>query len=130
MQNLEVRMSADGRHAKLLSPFTVSGNGYKIVVPAGFETDFASIPRLFWRICPPWDRHMRAAVVHDYLYSFGEARGLPDDSHISGCSFGRVSRKKADWIFLDLMRRLKVPLWKRSAIWAAVRAFARNRFGK
>ena len=41
--------------------------GVIIVVPEKYKTDFASIPRLFWRLFPkdgPW---MQAAVVHDYL---------------------------------------------------------------
>ena len=45
----------------------------RFVVPAGFETDFASIPRLFWRVAGyPCDKHHRcAALLHDYLYALG-----------------------------------------------------------
>lgn len=45
-----------------------------ITVPAGFVTDFASIPVLLWRILPPVGAYDRAAVVHDYLYFLG---GMP-----------------------------------------------------
>ena len=45
-----------------------------VVVPAGFATDFASVPRAFWRLLPPFGEYMLAAVVHDYLYAVG-ARG-------------------------------------------------------
>ena len=38
-----------------------------IVVPAGYRTDFASIPRIFWRLMPPGGQYREAAVVHDYL---------------------------------------------------------------
>ena len=40
----------------------------KIEVPAGFETDFASVPRipLFYTLFG--DRAHRESVVHDYLY--------------------------------------------------------------
>lgn len=41
----------------------------QIVVPMGFVTDFASIPRMFWTILPKWGRYGRAAIVHDYLYT-------------------------------------------------------------
>ena len=48
------------------SPMTLS----TVVVPSGFMTDFASIPRLLrWLYSSnsaPWQR---AAVLHDYLYS-------------------------------------------------------------
>ena len=38
-----------------------------IVVPAGFETDLASVPRAAWALIAPWDV-ARAAIVHDILY--------------------------------------------------------------
>jgi hypothetical protein len=38
-----------------------------IRVPVGYRTDFASIPRFFWRILPPAGRYGKAAVVHDWL---------------------------------------------------------------
>ena len=42
---------------------------YKSVrVPIGFVTDFASIPRLFWRALRPDGEYSYAAVIHDYLY--------------------------------------------------------------
>ena len=73
-------------------------------MPAGFETDFASVPRLFWRVVPPWGRYSPAAVVHDYLYHTG-----------------KVSRIAADRVFLELMAALGVPLWKRQVMYWAVR---------
>ncbi len=38
-----------------------------IIVPAGYRTDFASIPRFFHRVLPPVGKYSRAAVVHDWL---------------------------------------------------------------
>jgi hypothetical protein len=38
-----------------------------IVVPAGFVTDFASIPRSLWSELSPVGEHERAAIVQDYL---------------------------------------------------------------
>lgn len=45
--------------------------GEKIItVPDGFETDLASIPRLFWSIDSPSDGFsMTPAIIHDYLYT-------------------------------------------------------------
>ena len=40
----------------------------EVVVPEGFVTDLASIPRLFWQALRPEGRYAFAAVVHDYLY--------------------------------------------------------------
>lgn len=40
----------------------------KGTVPAGFVTDFASIPRGAWVLLPRYARYGPAAIVHDYLY--------------------------------------------------------------
>jgi hypothetical protein len=104
---LQVEILPNGRSARLIQPYRVGTAAGRIIdVPQGFETDFASVPRLFWRIVPPWGRYSPAAVVHDYLY------------HTS-----KVSRKEADGIFLELMARLAVPRWKRYVMYWAVRLF-------
>lgn len=43
--------------------------GVLIIVPAGFETDLASIPRMAFVLTPPVGDYDYAAVVHDYLYT-------------------------------------------------------------
>lgn len=105
---IRVEASPDGRTWTLLEPYQtyVCGN-YLIRVPKGFQTDFASIPRLFWRVCPPWDKHLPAALVHDYLYYTGEK-----------------SRKWADLVFLEMMERCQVSWWKRRTMYRAVRLCA------
>lgn len=94
------------RTFRLVRPFRVRALGKIYEVPIGFETDFASVPRIFWRIIPPWGCWSPAAVVHDYLYAH------------NGCS-----RKKADQIFLDIMIQLEVPKWPRTLMYWAVRLF-------
>lgn len=38
-------------------------------IPAGFETDFASVPRLFWVFVAPTDEFIRIpSLIHDYSY--------------------------------------------------------------
>jgi hypothetical protein len=39
-----------------------------VIVPAGFVTDFASIPKVFWSALKPDGEYAHAAVFHDYLY--------------------------------------------------------------
>lgn len=52
---------------KLLSPLVFEGSA-KFIVPTEFETDFASVPRFFWRICPPVaGNHAEPSVLHDYM---------------------------------------------------------------
>jgi hypothetical protein len=103
--SLQVELLPGGRCVRLIRCFKVTlAVGRMITVPTGFETDFASVPRLFWRLIPPWGRYSAAAVVHDYLYATAS-----------------VTRYEADRIFLDLMKRLGVPLWKRRLMYRAVR---------
>lgn len=76
-----------------------------ISVPAGVETDFASIPRLFWPVIGhPADQYAQAAVLHDWLYRMHT-----------------VSRKRADELFLEAMEVLGVAAWRRRVMWLAVR---------
>ena len=39
-----------------------------LVVPRGFVTDLASVPRVFWSLFRPDGSYAYAAVLHDYLY--------------------------------------------------------------
>lgn len=81
-------------------------SGARISVPEGFETDFASVPRIFWTILPPDGEYTQAAVLHDYLYNTK-----------------KFSRKYSDDIFLMAMEALGVALWKRNIMYRAVRMF-------
>ena len=66
----------------------------RITVPAGFETDFASIPRIVWSWLSPEDPVILfPSIVHDYLYSMrGMVEGLP-----------AVTREQADDVLRDAM---------------------------
>lgn len=77
-----------------------------IIVPTGFETDGASIPRPLWWFLPTWGRYSRAAVVHDYL-----------------CRTKTPSRRKADAVFFDAMVECGVNVTVRW-MWLSVRLYA------
>lgn len=98
----------DGRRWRLFESFGYSTrSGRRITVPKGFNTDFASVPRMFWRIFPPTGEGVpygKAAVIHDFLYA---TNGL--------------SREAADRIFLEAMTDLKVGWFTRRTLWLAVR---------
>lgn len=53
-----------------------------ISVPAGFVTDLATIPRIFWTLLPPDGKYAKAAIIHDYLYdnALRTKKGRPDFS--------------------------------------------------
>lgn len=77
-----------------------------IDIPAGFETDLASIPRSFMGLIPVNGKHRNAAIVHDYLYVKKP---------------GWCSRSIADAVFLEAMEVLGESRWRRNAMYAAVR---------
>jgi hypothetical protein len=90
---------------ELLEDFVAEWRGWKITAKAGFKTDGASIPRLFWRVVGhPWGHFLPAAVFHDLLY---ETERFP--------------RPQADRCFLDLLEALDVPWVQRHAMYASVR---------
>jgi len=75
-----------------------------IVVPAGFVTDFASIPRVLWSELSPVGEHMRAVIVHDYLYWFQPCE-----------------REETDNLLMIAMREGGVPDLQRGAVYTGVR---------
>lgn len=77
-----------------------------ILVPEGFVTDFASIPKIFQPIIKPDGPHAKAAVIHDYCY-------------YTAC----YSKIRSDQIFLEAMRVLNIEEWKRNVMFTAVLLF-------
>lgn len=108
-------VSGRSRHGRqlvrLLTPLTYhvghADSDEVITVPKGYETDFASVPRMFWGLIPPLGAYARPAIIHDYLYDAGGLR--------------RYTRKQCDEIFKEAMDVVGVPAWKRNLMFAAVR---------
>ena len=88
-------------------------SGDSVVVPVGFVTDFASIPKIFWSILPNWGPYGKAAIIHDYLY-FSHNR----------------TKDEADNIFLEGMLVLGVPPWKANIIYQSVHFFGESSYKK
>jgi hypothetical protein len=118
--------------AKLLSAFSYDvggkGSGETLTVPAGYLTDFASVPQPFWNIEPPLGDAGKAAVVHDALYSTA-------GTMLIGGFCGRTRKKpyaraEADGIFDEALAVLAVPAWKRALLWAAVRVGGAGGWGR
>lgn len=63
-------LRADADKSQLVQDFRVLVDGERIVVPAGYVSDWASIPRPLWWIWPPtYGPARHGAWVHDYIYS-------------------------------------------------------------
>ncbi len=89
----------------LVLPLRYVDEKLEIVVPAGFETDLASIPRPLWSFLPAWGRWSRAAVLHDWLYFGDRSRG----------------RRFADDLFYQALVRSGVNRLKSGLFWVSVR---------
>lgn len=47
---------------------TFDGEPYRFIIPEGFITNFASVPKIFWNIFHPTDDGMLvASCIHDYV---------------------------------------------------------------
>lgn len=94
-------------------------DGEYVEVPEGYTTDFASVPKAFHWLLPPYHPdYGKAAVVHDYLCSKRLIK-RPGNGSVRLCP-----RVEADLIFYQAAKVLGSPAWKRSVMWAAVRLYA------
>src|SRR4051812_33768138 len=97
------------------------GRDQTITVPAGFVTDFASVPQFMYWLIPSYGQYTNAAVVHDYL-----CVQLERAWH---CEFGKdmtfvrapANPVDTDGIFRRIMREEGVPLVRRWLMWTGVR---------
>ena len=78
--------------------------GLQVIVPKGFITDFASVPRVPVIYFAFGDRAHHESVLHDALYKTGT-----------------VSRKMADAVFLEAMKARGKKWWIRTGMWWGVR---------
>lgn len=99
----------NGTRWKLLEDFVYESDYLQatVTVPAGFVTDFASIPRFFWRVLPKTE-FGPAAVVHDWL-----------------CNVAGFDRKSADLVFEEALKLLGAPGWRVWVMYRGVRIGAR-----
>lgn len=85
--------------------------GRVITVPEGFPTDLASTPRIPLIYEAFGNIAVRAAVVHDYLYTSG-----------------RESRAVADAVLREAAEATGVSWWKRWGMWVGVRIGGSSRY--
>lgn len=96
---------------RLVTPLIFeAGNGAIYEVPTGFETDFASVPRLPMLYALFGDTAHAAAVVHDYLCRV----------YYPQCM---ISWRAAADVFLEAMEASGIPAWRRIPMYWAVRLY-------
>lgn len=98
---LEGRFEDNRRKFTISTDFIFQDGDVRIVVPAGFTTDWNSVPELLWAYFSPWD-YPEAGLVHDWLYRSpnGRSRAQCDDVHrrilhLLGC---RWSKRQVIWL--------------------------------
>ena len=113
MSKLLVKDLMNGKF-ELISDYIYQIEERVIRVPKSFVTDYASIPRIFRAIVLPYGKHSGASVVHDYLYS-------------KSCELN-IERKKADKIFLEILKEEGVNPILARLMYIAVRVFGKIRY--
>lgn len=93
---------------ELLEPLAYRGRRQRFVVPAGFRTDLATVPRVVVWLVPRWGLYTRAAVLHDWLCT-------------EGIGTRAVSARDADGLFRRVLRESGVPVVRRWLMWCGVR---------
>ncbi len=118
----------DLRRFRLLEPATYAwchrARSFCLVVPEGFQHDFASVPRPLWALISPIDLGM-ASIFHDWLYrNRGRVTTLTWDSAQERWNPREDPwiRRDADRLFARIMREQGVARWRRRLAFLVVRA--------
>jgi hypothetical protein len=113
LNNLSILAIRGTNYYTLLSPLVYEHNGKVYTAPAGFKTDFASIPKLLHGIIDESEADIRdAAVIHDFLYT---EKSIP--------------RKEADKVLYIAMRELGASMIKAGIVYNFVRLFGGSHYG-
>lgn len=102
---LDLRAYKSGEWVVLAGLLYLALNGARYMVPRGFVTDLASIPRALRWLIDPDGPSRQAAVLHDFLYCI----------HYS-------TRAEADALFLEALAACGVNRATRYAMYLGVRA--------
>lgn len=95
------------------------GSNKKVHVPAGYLTDGASVPRMFWSLIPPWGEYGQAAILHDWL-----CENLCYYDYTSGNKVKvSLTRKEVDKVFGEALEVLGVSTMKRKIMEAGVNGY-------
>ncbi|MGY1692823.1 DUF1353 domain-containing protein [Geodermatophilus sp. SYSU D01105] len=98
----------DAQTWAVVDPLVYRGERDRFVVPAGFRTDFATVPRLVVWLVPRFGAYTLAAILHDWLCTEGIRSGV-------------VTSREADGLFRRVMRESGVPVLRRWLMWCGVR---------
>lgn len=119
---------------ELARNFVVRFNDTEWIIPEGFFTDGASIPRIAYSIAggPYSDSYVYAAFLHDWLYSVHARDWLKKLAHLKHhetswdiALYERsrpINRQSADYLLYQLMMETGQPRYRARYFYTAVRA--------
>jgi hypothetical protein len=93
---------------QLTKPVAYQGRSDLFEVPAGFVTDFASVPRFVTWLVPITGRYTEGSILHDWFC-------------VTGIETGAISAVDADGVFRRVMWEEGVPWLLRWLIWLGIR---------
>lgn len=104
------------------------GARQKLTIPAGFDFDLASVPRIFWTATGITPDRLRwtAPLIHDFLYEYKGVLPLQSyqvwDTEINGWIHSKRiwTKRNADRMFCRLMREDGISWRKRRMAYRAV----------
>ncbi len=105
---------------KLLADLVFILGNRKFIIPAGFETDFASVPRVPIAYMLWGDRAHREAVLHDYCYR-KDAVIYDAAREMKIILFREIPKEDADWMFRAAMISRGQPYYIYQPMYMAVR---------
>ncbi|WP_394620977.1 DUF1353 domain-containing protein [Lentzea sp. JNUCC 0626] len=108
LTNPVVACKPDGVSFQLVEHARYRGKVDDWTIPAGFGTDFATIPAVVSWAIPKLGAYTQAAIAHDYFCA-------------AGILFGEISARDTDAVFRRIMRELGVDAVTRWLVWTGVR---------
>ncbi len=111
------KVSVEGRRKnttryEVMFPVVFWYYGQKLTIPAGFKTDFASVPSWLWWFIPPHGLACNPSVIHDYLYRYKILKGVKTSFR---------ARKLADIWFISKLFEANVSVFQSLIMFWGVR---------
>ena len=124
LTHLDTREIAEGFY-QLLAPFYAridfdDGRVVEVMIPAGFVTDFASVPKIPFAYLLFGGIGNKAAVVHDGFYS--RFKGITVTDMATRLPF-EYDRRFADIVFYFALLACGIAWYKRQVMYRTVRLF-------
>ena len=121
-KNLVLGALSNGNYL-VIKPYCVQlNNGDLIHIDRGYQTNGADIPRLFWRLYPPYSpEYMPAVVLHDFLCD----RAIDEYSNKADLQDRFLY---ADNAFREILERLNISKSKVKVFYNAVRLWHKLRY--